>query len=109
MDRSCTAKIRRIWQFAASLRENRLLSCTSFSFRKDRVLIMAPKTVLVTGSSGLIGSEAVEHFDGQGYEVHGVDNNMRRIFFGDPGDTSWNLERLRIVTQNFSHHNIDIR
>jgi CDP-paratose 2-epimerase len=70
---------------------------------------MASKTVLVTGSSGLIGSEAVEHFDGQGYEVHGVDNNMRRIFFGDPGDTSWNLERLRIVTQNFSHHDIDIR
>lgn len=70
---------------------------------------MRPKTVLITGSSGLIGSEAVEHFDRQGYKVHGVDNNMRRIFFGDPGDTTWNLSRLRQVTRNFSHHDLDIR
>ena len=70
---------------------------------------MALKTVLITGSSGLIGSEAVEHFDRQGYAVHGVDNNMRRIFFGDPGDTTWNLERLRGVTRNFTHHELDIR
>jgi len=70
---------------------------------------MALKTVLITGSSGLIGSEAVEHFDRQGYVVHGVDNNMRRIFFGDSGDTTWNLERLRKVTQNFTHHELDIR
>ena len=70
---------------------------------------MALKTVLITGSSGLIGSEAVEHFDRQGLQVHGIDNNMRRIFFGDPGDTSWNLERLRRVTKNFTHHNLDIR
>ena len=51
------------------------------------------KTILVTGSSGLIGSEAVEHFDRQGHKVIGVDNNMRRVFFGEPGDTTWNLER----------------
>jgi CDP-paratose 2-epimerase len=70
---------------------------------------MASKTVLVTGSSGLIGSEAVEHFDRQGCKVHGVDNNMRRIFFGDPGDTTWNLDRLRRVTRNFTHHDLDIR
>jgi CDP-paratose 2-epimerase len=67
------------------------------------------KTVLVTGSSGLIGSEAVEHFDRQGCEVIGVDNNMRRVFFGDLGDTSWNLERLRKCTKNFKHYNADIR
>jgi len=67
------------------------------------------KTILVTGSSGLIGSEAVEHFDRQGYQVIGVDNNMRRVFFGDPGDTTWNLERLRGVTRNFTHCNLDIR
>jgi CDP-paratose 2-epimerase len=67
------------------------------------------KTILVTGSSGLIGSEAVEHFDRQGHQVIGVDNNMRRVFFGDPGDTTWNLERLRSVTQNFTHCNLDIR
>jgi hypothetical protein len=41
--------------------------------------------ILVTGSSGLIGSEAVSHFDARGHEVVGVDNNMRRIFFGPPG------------------------
>jgi CDP-paratose 2-epimerase len=70
---------------------------------------MASRTVLITGSSGLIGSEAVEHFDRPGYTVHGVDNNMRRIFFGDPGDTTWNLDRLRRVTRNFTHHDLDIR
>jgi hypothetical protein len=41
----------------------------------DKLAVMK---ILVTGSSGLIGSEAVEHFDGQGHEVFGVDNNMRR-------------------------------
>src|SRR5690349_24730375 len=40
------------------------------------------KTILVTGSSGLIGSEAVEHFDRQDHRVIGVDNNMRQVFFG---------------------------
>jgi CDP-paratose 2-epimerase len=67
------------------------------------------KTILVTGSSGLIGSEAVEHFDRQGHMVIGVDNNMRRVFFGEPGDTAWNLDRLRKVTRNFTHFNLDIR
>src|SRR5215469_1666824 len=70
---------------------------------------MASKKVLVTGSSGLIGSEAVEHFDRQGCEVDGLDNKMRRVFFGEPGDTTWNLERLRRSTKNFTHHNQDIR
>lgn len=70
---------------------------------------MPPKTVLITGSSGLIGSEAVEHFDRQGHSVHGIDNNMRREFFGEPGDTTWNLNRLRKATKKFTHHNIDIR
>lgn len=70
---------------------------------------MKPKTILVTGSSGLIGSEAVEHFDRQGHLVHGIDNNMRQIFFGDPGDTTWNLDRLRRATKKFTHHNVDIR
>jgi CDP-paratose 2-epimerase len=65
--------------------------------------------VLVTGSSGLIGSEAVEHFDRQGHEVIGVDNNMRRIFFGPAGDTLWNLERLKSTTKRFTHAALDIR
>jgi CDP-paratose 2-epimerase len=65
--------------------------------------------VLVTGSSGLIGSEAVVHFDAAGHSVIGVDNNMRMEFFGEAGDTSWNLERLRRATKHFQHHAIDIR
>ena len=67
------------------------------------------KTILVTGSSGLIGSEAAEHFDRQGHRVIGVDNNMRRVFFGAQGDTTWNLERLRRSTKKFEHASIDIR
>jgi CDP-paratose 2-epimerase len=67
------------------------------------------KTILVTGSSGLIGSEAVEHFDRQGHRVIGVDNNMRQVFFGAPGDTTWNLNRLKHSTKNFQHVNLDIR
>src|SRR5437868_3342114 len=67
------------------------------------------KTILVTGSSGLIGSEAVEHFDRQGHHVIGVDNNMRQVFFGAQGDTTWNLNRLRLSTKTFQHANIDIR
>src|ERR1700680_293323 len=65
--------------------------------------------ILVTGSSGLIGSEAVQHFDQQGHEVFGVDNNMRRVFFGAAGDTLWNLERLKSATKRFTHSALDIR
>jgi CDP-paratose 2-epimerase len=67
------------------------------------------KTILVTGSSGLIGSEAVEHFDRQGHRVIGVDNNMRQVFFGAQGDTTWNLNRLKNSTKHFQHANLDIR
>lgn len=67
------------------------------------------KTIVVTGSSGLIGSEAVLHFDRQGYRVVGVDNNMRADFFGPKGDTTWNLQRLRGVTKRFEHRELDIR
>ncbi len=65
--------------------------------------------ILVTGSSGLIGSEAVLHFDKRGHSVVGVDNNMRRDFFGPAGDTTWNLERLRRTTRAFKHLGLDIR
>lgn len=65
--------------------------------------------VLVTGSSGLIGSEAVLFYDRGGYTVHGIDNNMRRRFFGPGGDTTWNLKRLRHMTSRFTAHDIDIR
>src|SRR5947208_973939 len=67
------------------------------------------KTALVTGSSGLIGSEMVAFLDERGWRVHGVDNNMRRDFFGEHGDTTWNLERLRRETRRFEHHDLDVR
>lgn len=65
--------------------------------------------ILVTGSNGLIGSEAVEYFDRQGHRIVGVDNNMRATFFGPPGDTLWNLERLKRVTRQFTPFPLDIR
>ncbi|MEO7571445.1 MAG: NAD-dependent epimerase/dehydratase family protein [Acidimicrobiales bacterium] len=65
--------------------------------------------VLVTGSAGLIGSEAVEFFDGLGFDVHGVDNNMRADFFGPGGDTTWNRQRLEATCQRYTHHDTDIR
>jgi CDP-paratose 2-epimerase len=67
------------------------------------------KTIIVTGSSGLIGSEAVLHFEKLGYRIVGVDNNMRADFFGPKGDTTWNLQRLRSLTKNFEHLGLDIR
>jgi len=67
------------------------------------------KTILITGSSGLIGSQAVEHFDRQGHRVIGIDNNMRQEFFGPQGDTSWNLARLKRSTSHFEHHDLDVR
>jgi CDP-paratose 2-epimerase len=66
--------------------------------------------LLVTGSSGLIGSEVCIHFAQLGWEIHGVDNNQRAVFFGPQGDTRWN--QSRIATQlgaSFHHHELDIR
>jgi CDP-paratose 2-epimerase len=65
--------------------------------------------VLVTGSAGLIGSEAVEFFDALGFDVHGVDNNMRADFFGPGGDTTWNRQRLEASCARYTHHHVDIR
>ena len=66
--------------------------------------------LLVTGSSGLIGSEVCIHFARLGWEIHGVDNNQRAVFFGPQGDTRWNQGRLSEELGNsFVHHEIDIR
>lgn len=67
------------------------------------------KTLLVTGSSGLIGSELVAYFSALGWRSHGIDNNMRADFFGAQGDTRWNQKRLLGEFSRFSHHEIDIR
>jgi len=67
------------------------------------------KKIIVTGSSGLIGSEVCVHFASLGWEVHGIDNNQRAVFFGPNGDTRWNQERLKKTLKNFFHHELDIR
>ncbi len=67
------------------------------------------KKLVVTGSSGLIGSEVCKHFDNLGWQIHGVDNNQRAIFFGESGDTRWNQNRLENSLNNFIHHELDIR
>lgn len=67
------------------------------------------KKILVTGSSGLIGSEVCIYFAEKGYQVHGLDNNQRAIFFGEQGDTRWNEQRLTSMLKGFVHHELDIR
>ncbi len=68
------------------------------------------KTCLVTGSSGLIGSEVCAYFARElGYRIHGVDNNQRAVFFGPQGDTRWNQQRLERELEGFVHHELDIR
>lgn len=68
------------------------------------------KTLLVTGSSGLIGSEVCVYFGRElGYTVHGLDNNQRAVFFGPQGDTRWNQQRLQRDLPGFVHHELDIR
>jgi CDP-paratose 2-epimerase len=67
------------------------------------------KKLLVTGSSGLIGSEVVRHFDALGWSIIGVDNNMRANFFGPKGDTRWNQFKLQESCKNFIHIELDIR
>jgi CDP-paratose 2-epimerase len=65
--------------------------------------------LLVTGSSGLIGSEVVAYFCEQGWEVYGIDNNQRANFFGAAGDTRWNQRRLEALYRLFRHQELDIR
>jgi len=67
------------------------------------------KKLLVTGSSGLVGSEVCTHFGAMGYQIHGVDNNQRAVFFGPQGDTRWNQQRLQANLASFNHHELDIR
>lgn len=67
------------------------------------------KKLLVTGASGLVGSEVCAHFANRGWDVHGVDNNQRAVFFGLAGDTRWNQRRLETTLAWFTHHELDIR
>lgn len=67
------------------------------------------KKLLVTGSSGLIGSEVVAHFSRLGWKVYGIDNNQRADFFGPAGDTRWNQKRMIENWPDFEHIELDIR
>ncbi len=66
------------------------------------------KVIIVTGSSGLIGSESVKFFIKKGFKVLGIDNNLRKYFFGKDGDTKWQLNNLKKI-KNYNHFNYDIR
>jgi CDP-paratose 2-epimerase len=65
--------------------------------------------LIITGSSGLVGSEVCRYFDSRGWAVHGVDNNGRAAFFGPAGDTRWNQRRLAAECKHFTHHELDVR
>jgi len=65
--------------------------------------------VLITGSAGLIGSEAVAYYAARGGEVHGIDNNTRRALFGRGGDTTPTLRWIEATFPGYTHHAIDIR
>ena len=65
--------------------------------------------VLITGSSGLVGSEAVSFFCKKGFDVVGIDNNLRKFFFGNDGSTLWVKRNLKKKNKNFKNFDIDIR
>src|SRR3989344_6448983 len=68
------------------------------------------KKVLITGSAGLIGSESAKFFGALGFEIHGIDNDMRRYFFGKEASTQWSLRNLKEqLKDKYRHYDIDIR
>jgi len=67
-------------------------------------------TVVITGSAGLIGSEAVQFYAQRGFNVVGIDNDMRSVFFGPTASTTWNRERMQdAYGKNYRHCDLDIR
>jgi CDP-paratose 2-epimerase len=68
------------------------------------------KTALITGSAGLIGSESARFFAEKGYAIVGIDNDMRKYFFGEEGSTEWNRRKLSDdLGANYTHYAVDIR
>ena len=69
-----------------------------------------PRTCLITGSAGLIGSEAARYFSSLGYHVIGIDNDLRSHFFGPEASTNWNRDLLRSeLGGRYHHHDVDVR
>lgn len=68
------------------------------------------RKILITGSAGLIGSESVKFFAEKGFEIHGIDNNMRKYFFGEEASTDWSRKLLeKSLKENYIHYKVDIR
>ena len=64
---------------------------------------------LITGSAGLIGSESARFFSKKGFKIVGVDNDMRKVFFGDEASTEWSRKKLQSEVADYTHYNVDIR
>src|SRR5262249_37330578 len=65
--------------------------------------------LLVTGSAGLIGAETVRFFSHKGFKIVGIDNNMRKVFFGDDASTEWSRHDLESTIPNYIHYDVDVR
>src|SRR3989344_5626153 len=65
--------------------------------------------IIVTGSAGLVGSEAVKFFAEKGFKTIGIDNDMRSKFFGKEASTEWNRKALEKNVAGYEHHLADIR
>ena len=70
---------------------------------------MKLSVAVITGSAGLIGSEAVRYFAAKGMQIVGIDNDMRSYFFGADASTEWMRKQLVASTKNYEHHSLDIR
>src|SRR5882757_1071695 len=64
---------------------------------------------IITGSAGLIGAEAARFFARKGLDIVGIDNDMRRQFFGEEASTAWSRQRLEAELASYQHYDIDIR
>src|SRR6266481_6154156 len=76
---------------------------------KSTHAVSTPRTIIVTGSAGLIGSETVKRFAGEGARVIGIDNDMRAEFFGAEASTKKIRDDLIANVRGYEHHDLDIR
>ena len=67
------------------------------------------KIAVITGSAGLIGSESVRFFAERGFHIVGIDNDMRKVFFGEEASTYWNRRKLEEEVPGYEHRSLDIR